>query len=142
MQELSTQKKEFCQYTGLLGIGMGVVCFFQQMYILGESLPYAILFSASAIAGIFAFSCLALCKKESGILLIVALALLFIRQVIIVWLFVKYQVMMVSLIQAAFFIYTLVILVLYFVNGYPKKLRAAATAKKEEDDFWNSSLPQ
>lgn len=140
MKELSSQQKEFCQYTGLLGIAVGVVCFFQQVYIMGESLPHALLFSASAIAGIFAFSCLALCKKETGVLLVVALSLLFIRQVVIAWLFVKYQIMMVSLIQVIFFIYTLVITILYFVNGYPKKLKEVADAKKQDDEFWNSTI--
>jgi hypothetical protein len=140
LKELTTQQKEFCQYSGLVGIGIGLVCFFQQLYIFSETFWVAFLFATSAIAGIIGFILLSLCKKETGVWLLIAVSLLFIRQIIIAWLLVKYNVMMVSLIQTVFFIYSLVIGILFFANGLPEKLKLIAANKKEEEEYWNTTL--
>lgn len=140
MTELSTSQKDFFVYTGLVGMGVGLGCLIQQLYIIDLDFLYAILFSVSAIAGITAFTFLMLQKKEAGVLLIVAASLLFIRQGIIAWMAVRYQVFMFSLIQIVFFIYTLVIMILFFVNGYQHLLKKLAADKKAEEDYWNNTL--
>jgi hypothetical protein len=141
MKELSSAQKEFCQYTGLAGAGLGLVCLIQQLYVFSTTLSYALLFSASAIAGIVAFVSLALCKKETGILLIIAISLLLLRQMVVLWFFIRYQVMMFSLIQIIFLLYSMVILILFYVGGYPKKLKELALARQQEKDYWENHLP-
>lgn len=140
MTELSNSQKDFFVYTGLVGMGIGLGCLIQQLYIIDLDFFYAMLFSVSAIAGITAFTFLMLQKKEAGILLIIAASLLFIRQGVIAWMAVRYQVFMFSLIQIVFFIYTLVILILFFVNGYQHLLKRVAAEKKADEDYWNKTL--
>lgn len=140
MTELNNSQKDFFVYTGLVGMGIGIGCLIQQLYIIDLDFFYAFLFSVSAIAGITAFTFLMLQKKEAGVLLIVALSLLFIRQVAIAWMAVRYQVIMFSLIQIVFFIYTIVILVLFFVNGYHRLLKQVAMDKKADEEYWDNTL--
>ena len=136
MKELTNPQKEGCQYSGLVGTGIGLVCLVEQVYIIDGSFPTAVLFSLSALAGIVAYVFVMLQKKEAGLLLIVAASLLFIRQGVIGFLFLKFGIIMFSPIQVIFFIYTLVILIFFFLNGYQHILKEIAADKKREQEYW------
>lgn len=139
MTELNSSQKDFIYYSGMLGIGLGLACLFQQLYIIGTDPVYALLFSLSAITGIIAYSYLLLHKKDSGLLLIIASALLFLRQAAIAWLLVKYGIVMFSLIQLVFLVYTIVITILFFANEYPPVLKKIAVEKKAEREYWRNN---
>lgn len=136
MKELTNPQKDFLQYSGLVGTGIGLVCLVQQLYIIDGSFPVAVLFSLSALAGIVAYVFVMLQKKEAGLLLIVAASLLFIRQGVIGFLFLKFGIIMFSPIQVIFFIYTLVILIIFFLNGYQLILKEIDAEKKREQEYW------
>ena len=140
MKELTNSQKDFLQYSGLVGIGLGLACLMQQLYIIDGDFKIAVLFSLSAIAGILAYICVALQKKEAGVLLIIAASLLFLRQGVIGFLFLKYGIIMFSPIQIIFFIYTLVILIFFFLNGYQLLLKQIAEEKKQEEEKWRNTI--
>ena len=140
MTELKSQQKDFISYGGMLGVGLAVACLFQQLYIIDGDPFYAFLFSLSAMAGIIAFVFLLLHKKEAGILLIVASALVFIRQGVIAWLLVRYGIVMFSLVQIIFAVFTIVYTILFFVNEYPPIFKKIAAEKKAEKEYWDNNL--
>lgn len=139
MTELNSSQKDFISYSGMLGVGLGLACLFQQLYIIDADPLYALLFSLSAIAGIIAYIFLMLQKKDSGVLLIIASALLFLRQAVIAWLLVKYNIVMFSLIQLVFLVYTIVITILFFANEYQSVLKKMAAEKKAEREYWEKN---
>lgn len=140
MKELTNSQKDFLQYSGMVGTGIGLVCLVQQMYIIDRSFLVAALFSLSAVGGIVAYIFVMLQKKEAGLLLIVAASLLFLRQGVIGFLFLKFGIIMISPIQVIFFIYTLVILIIFFLNGYQRILKEIAADKKTEQEYWKNNL--
>ncbi|RYD77284.1 MAG: hypothetical protein EOP53_13235 [Sphingobacteriales bacterium] len=140
MTELSQSQKDFIFYSALVGIGLGIGCFFQQLYIINGDFTIAILFSLSALTGIVAFSFLMLKRKEAGILLIIASALLFIRQAVIAWMLAKYGIFMFSLLQSVFIVYTIVIMIMVLLNGYPVLFNRLAAEKKADEDYWKNNM--
>lgn len=140
MTELSQPQKDFVSYSGMVGLGLAIGCFVQQLYIIKEN-SMLMLLSLSALAGIVGFIFLLLKRKEAGVLLIITSALLFIRQAIIAWMLAKYGIVMFSLLQLVFIIYCIVITIMVMLNGYPTLFRKMATEKKAEEDYWKNNIP-
>ena len=138
MTEPTAAQKDYFTYGGVAGLGIALICLFQQLYIIDRSFIVALLFSISSIAGIVAFTAMMKLRKETGVLLITALSLLFLRQVAIALVAIKYGIVMFSLIQIIFFIYVMVITIIFFVNGHQRLLKALDLEKKREADYWKN----
>ena len=138
MTELSQSQKDFIAYSSLAGICISAMCFMQQLYIINGDFTIAILFSLSALLSLLAFTALVLKKKISGVLLIIAASLLFIRQAVIVFMAVKMGIVMFSLLQIILFVYCIVMAILVQVNGYPALFGKIEAEKKLDQEYWNN----
>ena len=138
MTELSQFQKDFVSYSGMVGLGLAIGCFFQQLYIIKENSAFMLL-SLSALAGIVAFIFLLRQRREAGVLLIIASVLLFVRQGFIAWM-ARNGVIMFSLLQLIFIIYCIVITIMVILNGYPALFKKIAAEKKADENYWKNTM--
>jgi hypothetical protein len=133
MNILTNQQKDFCSYSGLFGALISATCFIQLMIISREHwLSFALL--CVNIFAILAFTLLALQKAIAPWLLIVVAALLFLAKLVYIFSGVFSLVVLLSL------AYSVVIVVVLFVQQLPQKLREKALAEKAETLAWKDKI--
>jgi hypothetical protein len=133
MNVLSDKQKDFCSYSGLFGALISVTSFIQLIAISREHWLTLVLLGINAFA-ILAFVLLALQRAIAPWLLIVVSALLFLAMLIYVISGVFSLVVLLSL------LYSVVIVVMLFIEQVPQKLKAKALAEKAEAMAWQDKI--
>lgn len=133
MNILTNKQKDFCSYSGLFGALISATCFIQLMVISRDHwLAFVLLFIN--VFAILAFILLALQKAVAPWLLIAVAALLFLAKVIYIFSGVFSLVVLLSL------LYSVVIVVLLFIEQLPQKLKEKSLAQKAEALTWKDKI--
>jgi hypothetical protein len=133
MNTLTNKQKDICAYTGLFGALLNATCLIQLMIIIRDHwISYALL-------GVFLFSTLAfillgLLKSIAPWLLIICATFLFAAELV----FLTSGVF--SLVVILSFIYSVVIVVVLFIERLPQKLKEKALAERTEAMAWRDKL--
>jgi hypothetical protein len=130
---LTNKQKDLCAYTGVFGALISATCFFQLMAISREHwLAFALL--GVNLFSIVVFVLLALQKPIGPWLLIAVAGLLFLANVVYLFNGVYSLIVLLSL------LYSVIVVVLLFVEQVPARLRAKALAEKAEALAWKDKI--
>lgn len=148
MTELTPAQKNFCLYCGLFGLMIGLACIIQHFFVwdadwdtMGLIIP--------PLTGLTAFVLLIIKKRAAGIFLILACVLLMARLIYFAYLSLDDDIILLGISQFFFFIgilhilyfiYTFIIIVLYFSLGYPRLFKMISDEKRAEQAFWDRKL--
>lgn len=131
--KLTKKEEEFCAVAGIAGILLGVTCLLQHLYFM-YSLWITWLIAAVYVLSIVAFILLVRKNKFAPVLLIISASLLFINEILL-WLLLTFSPAVLLLL-----LYSIVITVLVYTEGLPKKFTALYLASKTDEDFWKDKL--
>ena len=131
--KLTKKEEEFCVVAGIAGILLSITCLLQHLYFM-YSLWITWLIAAVYILSIVAFVLLVRKNKFAPILLIIGASLLFINEILL-WLLLTFSPAVLLLL-----LYSIVITVLVYTEGLPKKFKALSLASKTDEDFWKDKL--
>jgi hypothetical protein len=133
MNRRTNKQQDICSYTGTFGTLISAACFLQLMIISREHWLAFVLLGINVFA-ILAFILLALQKAIAPWLLIAVAVLLFLAELIYVFSGVFSLVVLLS------FFYTVVIVVVLFVEQIPQKLKEKALAERAEALIWKDKI--
>ena len=133
MSILTNKQKDFCAYTGAFGAMISATCLIQLMVISREHWLSFVLLGVYALA-ILAFVFLALQKAIAPWLLIAAAVLLFLAMAAYILSGVF------SLVAFLVSLYSVVIVILLFVEQLPQKLKEKGLAEKAEKLIWKDKI--
>jgi hypothetical protein len=133
MNILTNQQKDFCSYAGLFGALISATCFIQLM-IISRSHWLAFALLCINVFAILAFILLALQKAIAPWLLIGVTALLLLAKLIYIFNGIFSLVVLLSL------MYSVVIVVVMFMQQLPQKLKEKALAEKAEALAWKDKI--
>lgn len=130
---LTDKNKDLCTYTGVFGILLSITCLIQHFVV---AIPHWVTFIITLVylLTITSFSLLAVMKPAAPVLLIISSVLVFLTEafLIISGLF--------SLVVLLLFLYCIIITVIVFVDGIPKKLAAEAAKRRAEANEWAGKI--
>ena len=133
MNILTNKQQDLCSYSGLFGALLSATCLIQLIVITREHwISFAML--AIYLFSILAFVLLALQKSTAPWLLIAVAALLFLAELVFLFSGVFSLVILLS------FLYSVIIVVLLFVEQLPQKLKEKALAEKTEALAWKDKI--
>lgn len=133
MNTLTNKQKDICAYAGLFGALLNATCLIQLMIITREHWVSLALLGAFAFS-IGAFILLGLQKPVAPWLLIVSATILFAAELV----FVASGVF--SLVVLLSCLYSVIIVVVLFIEQLPQKLKEKAMAEKAEEMAWRNKL--
>ena len=133
MNRRTNKQQDICSYTGSFGALISSACFIQLMIISREHWLAFVLLGINVFA-ILAFILLALQKAIAPWLLIAVAVLLFLAELIYIFSGVFSLVVLLS------FFYTVVIVVVLFVEQIPQKLKEKALAERAEALIWKDKI--
>lgn len=126
---LTDRNKEFCTYTGVFGVLLSLTCLIQHFVI---AIPHWVTFMVTLVYlfTITSFALLALQKAAAPVMLIISSVMVFMTEafLMITGLF--------SLVVILLFIYCIVITIVVYMDGIPKKLSAEAAKQRAERNEW------
>ncbi len=126
---LTDRNKEFCTYTGVFGVLLSLTCLIQHFVI---AIPHWVTFMVTLVYlfTITSFALLALQKAAAPVMLIISSVLVFMTEafLMITGLF--------SLVVILLFIYCIVITIVVYMDGIPKKLSTEAAKQRAERNEW------
>jgi len=129
MATLTNKQKDICAYTGLFGALLNATCLIQLMIITRDHwISYALM--AIYVFSIFTFILLGVQKPIAPWLLIICATFLLMVELFFVFSGIFSLVVLLS------FIYSVIIVVVFFVEQLPKKLKEKALAEKAESLAW------
>jgi hypothetical protein len=131
--KLTKKEEEFCAVAGIAGVALSVTCLIQHLYFMYS------LWITWLIAGVYVFSIIAfilMVRKHrfSPVCIIVNAALLFINELLL-WLLLTFSPAVLLLM-----LYSIIMAVLIYTEGLPKKFTALSLASKNDEDFWKDKL--
>lgn len=133
METLSKKDQQFCDYAGLAGIGLTVVCFTQELYYMIFNYRHLLIISGF-ICLLIAFSLLIRRSVYTAVIISISA----------VWMFgIEAFTILAGLFSLAGVIltaYTIVIVVLFFMEDLPKKFKERRAQIRSEDDYWKDKL--
>lgn len=133
MNTLTGKQKDLCSYTGLFGALISATCLIQLMVISRDHWIVVVLLGINAFA-ILAFVLLALQKAIAPWLLIAVATLLLLAKLIYLLNGVFSLIVFLSL------LYSVVIVILLFIEQLPQKLKEKALAEKTEALVWKDKI--
>jgi hypothetical protein len=133
MNTLTNRQQDICTYTGLFGALICTTCLIQHIIITSTHWITFVLLGVYLFA-ILSFTLLGLQKAIAPWLLVANAAFLLIDQTI----FILSGVF--SLIVFIAFIYSVTVVVVLFMEGFPARLREKARALKEEELAWKDKI--
>lgn len=133
MNTLTSKQQDLCTYSGIFGALISATCFIQLMIISREHWLGFVLLGINAFA-ILTFILLALQKPIAPWLLIAVAALLFLAKLVYILSGVFSVIVLLAL------LYSVVIVVLLFVEQLPQKLKEKALAERAEALVWKDKI--
>lgn len=133
LKPFSKKEDEMVSVLGVVGTALSLTSLFQHFYFATNGWQVwtiAIAYIYSTIAYILAVKKNRLC----GVLLIIAAVLLFINEILLFFMGVSSPVVMLL------FVFTIITIVLLYMENIPAKLKQKFLLESQDDDFWKDKL--